>query len=69
MYAGGEIMLFGRKRKNEKQKNTRNEIKRISEEIAKIWNSEEDTKQFDVNGSYTGNPENDDVPVQDADDL
>ena len=62
-------MLFGRKRKNEKRKNTRNEIKRISEEIAKIWNSEEDTKQFDVNGSYTGNPENDDVPVQDADDL
>lgn len=62
-------MLFGRKRKNEKQKNTRNEIKRISEEIAKIWNSEEDTKQFDVNGSYTGNPESDDVPVQDADDL
>ena len=62
-------MLFGKKRKNEKQKNTRNEIKRISEEITKIWNSEEDTKRFDVNGSYTGNPENDDVPIQDADDL
>ena len=62
-------MLFGRNKKTEKQKKARKEIKRISEEIAKVWNSEEDTKQFDVNGSYTGNPENDDVPVQDADDL
>lgn len=62
-------MLFGRKRKNEKQKNTRNEIKRISEEIAKIWNSEEDTKQFDVEGWYTGNPKDEEKPVQDADDL
>ncbi len=62
-------MLFGKKKQIEKQRNTRKEIKRISEEIAKIWNSSDDAKQFDVNGSYTGNPENDDVPVQDADDL
>ena len=62
-------MLFGKNRKIEKQKNTRKEIERISEEISKIWNSEEDTKQFDAEGWYTGNPKDAEVPVQDADDL
>jgi hypothetical protein len=62
-------MFFGKNRKKDKEKKTRKEIQRISEEISKIWNSEEDTKRFDINGSYTGNPKNDDVPVQDADDL
>lgn len=62
-------MLFGNKRKIEKQKNTRKEIERISEEIAKIWNSEDEAKQFDAEGWYTGNPKDAEVPVQDADDL
>ncbi len=62
-------MLFGKNRKIEKQKNTRKEIERISEEIAKIWNSEDETKQYDAEGWYTGNPMDADVPVQDADDL
>ena len=62
-------MLFGKKKKVEKQKNARKEIQRISEEIAKIWNSEEDTKQFDAEGWYTGNPKDSENPVQDADDL
>lgn len=62
-------MLFGKKRKIEKEKNTRKEIEKISEEIAKIWNSEEDTKQFDAEGWYTGNPKDAERPVQDADDL
>lgn len=69
MYTGGDIMLFGRKRDIEKAGRTRREIKKISEEIAKIWNSEDDTKQFDANGWYTGNPQGEEVPEQDADDL
>lgn len=62
-------MLFGKNRKIEKQKKTREEIEKISEEIAKIWNSDDDTKQFDAEGWYTGNPKDAEVPVQDADDL
>lgn len=62
-------MFFNKNKKIEKQKNTRKEIERISEEIAKIWNSEEDTKQYDAEGWYTGNPKDSEVPVQDADDL
>ncbi len=62
-------MLFGKKKQAEKNKETRKEIKKISEEIAKIWNSDEDTKQFDAEGWYTGNPQDADIPVQDADDL
>ncbi len=62
-------MLFGKKKQQEKVKQTRKEIEKISEEIAKIWNSEDNAKQFDVNGSYTGNPDDAEVPVQDADDL
>lgn len=62
-------MLFGKKKQDEKNEKTRKEIKKISEEIAKIWNSEEDTKQFDANGWYTGNPQDELTPEQDADDL
>ncbi len=62
-------MLFGNKKKIEKQEKARKEINRLSEEIAKIWSSPDNAKLFDVNGSYTGNPEDNDVPVQDADDL
>lgn len=62
-------MLFSKKNKLEKQRSTRQKIEHLTEEIAKIWNSEEDTKQFDAEGWYTGNPTDSDVPVQDADDL
>ena len=62
-------MLFGKKKQKEKNEETRREIKKISTEIAKIWNSEEDTKQFDANGWYTANPQNEKTPEQDADDL
>ena len=62
-------MIFGKKREKEKNEKVRNEIKKISAEIAEIWNSEEDTKQFDADGWYTGNPQDTTVPEQDADDL
>lgn len=62
-------MLFGKRRQDEKQAQTRKEIEKISEEIAEIWNSDENAKQFDANGWYTGNPKGFDVPEQDPDDL
>ena len=62
-------MIFGKKKDKENKEKVRKEIKKISEEIAKIWNSEDDTKQFDAEGWYTGNPQDAEVPVQDADDL
>ncbi len=62
-------MIFGKKKQKEKNEETRREIKKISEEIAEIWNSDEDTKQFDANGWYTGNPQDAFIPEQDADDL
>ena len=62
-------MIFEKKREKEKNEKVRNEIKKISAEIAEIWNSEEDTKQFDADGWYTGNPQDTTVPEQDADDL
>lgn len=62
-------MLFNKQKKKEKQEETRKKIEKLSEEISEIWQSEENAKQFDANGSYTGNPEGFSVPVQDADDL
>ncbi len=62
-------MIFGKKKDKEKKDKIRKEIKRISTEISEIWNSRDDTKQFDANGWYTGNPQNEIVPEQDADDL
>ncbi len=62
-------MLFGKKKQNEKTEKTRKEIEKLSEEIAEIWQSTNNAKLFDANGSYTGNPADFDVPVQDADDL
>lgn len=61
-------MLFKRK-KEDKIKNTRKKIDKLSEEISEIWNGQDADGQFDTNGSYTGNPDGFDVPVQDADDL
>lgn len=62
-------MLFGKKSKAEKQRDVREKIKHLSEEIGKIWNQGDMPNPFDVNGSYTGNTENNESPVQDADDL
>lgn len=62
-------MLFGKKHEKEKKETIRKNIKKISAEIAEIWNSKKDTKQYDANGWYTGNPQDEIVPEQDADDL
>ncbi len=61
--------MFFRKNKTEKLAKNRKKIEKLSEEISEIWNSYDDIGQFDTNGSYTGNPDGFDVPVQDADDL
>ncbi len=39
------------------------------QEVIDADNTTDKTITSDVNGSYTGNPLNGDVPVQDADDL
>ncbi len=61
-------MLFKRN-KQEKIQKTRKKIDKLSEEISEIWNGQDENGQFDTNGSYTGNPDGFDIPVQDADDL
>ncbi len=62
-------MLFNKQKKKEKQEETRKKIEKLSEEISEIWQGEENAKQFDANGWYTGNPDGFSVPEQDADDL
>ncbi len=62
-------MFFNKQKKKEKQEETRKKIEKISEEIAEIWNGEENAKQYDANGWYTGNPKGFEVPEQDPDDL
>ncbi len=62
-------MIFGKRKEREKQDKTRKKIEKISAEIAEIWNSENNTKQYDANGWYTGNPQDFEVPEQDPDDL
>lgn len=59
-------MFFNKQKKKEE---ARKKIEKLSEEISEIWNGEEDAKQFDANGWYTGNPQDSAVPEQDADDL
>lgn len=61
-------MLF---KKNNAQKiaEKRRKIEKLTAEISEIWSGEKKDTPSDVNGSYTGNPINADVPVQDADDL
>ncbi len=61
--------MFFKRGKEEKAKKTRQKIDKLSEEIAEIWKGKDETGQFDTNGSYTGNPDGFQVPVQDADDL
>lgn len=58
---GGEIVE--KKNKNEKKKP---KLSPLVEAIIADW---ETASESDVLGSYTGNPEKDEMPVQDADDL
>lgn len=62
-------MFFSFKKSAKKQAERRKSIAKMSEEISKIWSGESPDANFDVNGSYTGNPTDNGVPVQDADDL
>jgi hypothetical protein len=50
---------------------SKNKKKKFSkdEEVIKAYQPEFTNIKSDVNGSYTGIPENDEVPEQDADDL
>ena len=59
-------MFFNKQKKKEE---ARKKIEKLSEEISEIWNGEDNAKQFDANGWYTGNPQDSTVPEQDADDL
>ncbi len=61
--------MFFKKNNKQKTVDARQRIKKISEEISEIWTGEENAKQFDANGWYTGNPKSFEVPEQDADDL
>lgn len=61
--------MFFKRNKDDKIKNTRKKIDKLSEEISEIWNGDSTEGNFDTDGSYTGNPEDFEVPVQDADDL
>ena len=62
-------MFFNKQKQKEKQEKTRKKIEKLSAEISEIWNGEENAKQFDANGWYTGNPKGFEVPEQDPDDL
>ncbi|MBR3835821.1 MAG: hypothetical protein IKJ69_03425 [Clostridia bacterium] len=54
--------------KNKKNKNEKKKIK-LSPLVESIIADWETASESDVLGSYTGNPEEDEMPVQDADDL
>lgn len=61
--------MFFNKNKREKSAKTRRKIDKLNQEIAEIWNGRDNDGNYDTGGSYTGNPDDFDVPVQDADDL
>lgn len=61
--------MFFKKNNKQKSIDARKRIKKMTAEISEIWTSEENAKQFDANGWYTGNPQDAIVPEQDADDL
>ena len=62
--------MFFKKNKQDKIKDTKQKIDKLSEEISEIWSPYSPDGQFDTNGSYTGNPTLEyERPVQDADDL
>lgn len=61
--------MFFKKNNKQKSIDARKRIEKMTAEISEIWTSEENAKQFDANGWYTGNPQDALVPEQDADDL
>lgn len=61
--------MFFKRNKQDKIQKTRKKIDKLSEEISEIWNGQDENGKFDTNGSYTGNPDGFEVPIQDADDL
>lgn len=61
--------MFFKKNNKQKSNDARKRIEKMTAEISEIWTSEENAKQFDANGWYTGNPQDAIVPEQDADDL
>lgn len=62
-------MLFKFNKSKKHQEKVRKNIENLSAEIAKIWSGENEKIRTDVNGSYTGRTEDNERPVQDADDL
>lgn len=54
-------------KKEKKEKDQR--IKKVTGEIFDIWQKKDAEFSTDVLGSYTGNPEEGEQPIQDADDL
>ncbi len=62
-------MIFGKRKNVEKEIKARRKINQMQQEISEIWQSTNNAKLFDTNGSYTGNPAGFDEPEQDADDL
>ncbi|MBR2454989.1 MAG: hypothetical protein IKB36_02915 [Clostridia bacterium] len=61
--------MFLKKNNKQKTNEARQKIEKMTAEISEIWTGEENAKQFDANGWYTGNPQNSIIPEQDADDL
>lgn len=61
--------MFFKKNNKQKSIDARKRIEKMTAEISEIWTDEENAKQFDANGWYTGNPQDAVVPEQDADDL
>ena len=63
---------MSKKNKDEKKpsKKAVNKLSELGAEMAEIWNGYNDTTNYDVLGSYTGNPEDSNTrPEQDSDDL
>lgn len=61
--------MFFKRNKEDKVKKAKQKIDKLSEEVSEIWNAYDYEGRFDTDGSYTGNPDGFEVPVQDADDL
>ncbi len=61
--------MFFKKNNKQKSAEVRRKIEKMTAEISEIWSGENKKSITDTDGSYTGNPQGFDVPVQDADDL
>ncbi|MEG0546433.1 MAG: hypothetical protein RR552_04505 [Oscillospiraceae bacterium] len=57
------------KKSKKPSKKAVDKLAQISSEVSEIWSGHNKTTNTDVNGSYTGNPDDYEMPVQDADDL